>query len=138
MKWCQPHWDILRDGIKARGMWRFVPQSGEEVCENTVLELQGHGATFDPLSGAMWQLTNQVMENIGKSEGPSAVLSAFGDPDWCPMCEVQKSYEWWDDPERNAEQKSRPEWALDAQGWIDRKLDSALTYVNQQGWKLDG
>jgi hypothetical protein len=137
MKWCQAHWDALREGVKARRMWRFVPQSGEEAFDNTVLELQGHGSTFDPLSGAMWQLTNQVMENIGKSEGPGGVVAAFGDPQWCPMCEVQASYDWWDDPTKNTDRSPRPDYALNAQGWIDGKLDGAAEYVKQQGWKLD-
>lgn len=136
MKWCQPHWDALRDGVKARKMWRFVPETGEEALENTVLELQGAGVTFDPLSGAMWQLTNQVLENYARSGHPNAI-AMFGAPDWCPMCDVQSSFEWWDDPARNTEGKPKPPNALDAQGWIDGKLDGALDYVKKQGWKLD-
>jgi hypothetical protein len=137
MKWCQKHWDALRDGVKARRMWRFVPESGEEAMDNVVLELGGHGSTFDPLMGSMWQLTHKIVENIGRSQGPGAALAAFGDGDWCPMCEVQQSYEWWDKPELNTDGAERPPQARDAQGWIDGKLDGALSYVRSQGWKLD-
>lgn len=137
MKWCQHHWDMLRDGIKARRMWHFVPESGQEAAENIVLELEGHGTAFDPLMGAMWQLTERVLENIKDSSGPLEALGAFGDPEWCPMCTVQKSYDWFDDPEQNKEGLKRGEHHLDAQEWIGLKLDSAVTYVKQQGWKFD-
>ena len=31
-KWCQPHWDSLREAIFARGMKHLVPQDGEAAA----------------------------------------------------------------------------------------------------------
>lgn len=134
MKFCQKHWDALIEGVKVRKMWRFVPQSGVEVFENAVLELQGHGSGFDPLSGAMWQLAGEVTDNVAKSQSPGAAIACMGDPIWCPMCAIQ---EWWDNPALNTTGMKRPENAGDAQAWIDRKLDAALRYAREQGYKLD-
>lgn len=137
MQWCTKHWEALKDGVKARKLWRFVPESGHELFENAQLELKGYGGPFDPLTGSMWQLTEHVMSNINKSQGPAAAFSAFGDPHWCPMCTVQESYEvFLKTPE--AETRDYKSRALDAQGWIDRKLDQALEHAKHCGMKLDG
>lgn len=129
MKFCEKHWEALRQGVQDRGMWHLVPKSGEAVIDNMAQELQGGEEVFDPLMGAHWRIANRVLESIGKNSGPEAALSALGDPDWCPLCAVQSSYDWWDGPEAT---EPRPAHAADAQGWIDRALDGALSYAREQ------
>lgn len=126
MKFCQPHWVALGEGVKARGMWHLVPQTAEEAAANLQREVDGGVETFDPLMGAHWRIANRVLDNIAKTQGPGAALAAVGDPDFCPLCAVQISYESYGDG-------PRPPWALDAQGWIDVTLDGALNYAREQG-----
>lgn len=132
MRYCQAHWDALRAGVKARGLWKFVPQSGDEAAANMYLELKGQGETFDPLMGAHWRIANSVTRNIANSQGPLAAIQAIGDPDWCPLCEIQRSYDCWSNPEYIASHGVRPPEARDAQGWIDGVLDGALDYARSQ------
>jgi hypothetical protein len=134
MKWCQKHWDALRDGVKARGLEQFGAQDGREALENEVLALKGAGSAFDPLMGSHWQLRSEVLDNVAKSQGPGAALSCLGAPDWCPMCAIQESFDWWDDPAKNTIGSQRPPNAGDAQAWIDRKLDAAARYAAEQGF----
>ena len=111
----------------------LVAGSGEEAAANMLLEIKGQGETFDPLMGAHWRITNRVISNIRDTHGPHAALSAMGDPEFCPLCAVQSSFDWWDDPAKNVDGKPRPDHAADAQGWIDGTLDSALAYAREQG-----
>ena len=126
MKFCTAHWEALKEGVRSRGMWHLVAQSGEDAAANMAQELQGGEEVFDPLMGAHWRIANRVLQNLAKSQGPEAALGAVGDPDFCPLCAVQQSYESYGEAHR-------PPAALDAQGWVDTTLDSALTYAREQG-----
>jgi hypothetical protein len=136
MKFCQPHWDAMREAVKKRGLWKFVAE-GREAFDNTVLALKGHGEPFDPLMGSMWKIAGQVGQNVERSQGPLAALQCMGDPNWCPLCQIQESFENLMDGGkaareefmRNAPKGSKP---LDAQGWIDATMDGALEYAREQ------
>lgn len=145
MKFCDAHWEALREGVKNRRMWRFVPVSGEEAAERMVAELEGKVQNeekhFDPLMGSMFQISTAVGKNIERSSGPLAALQCVGDPEWCPLCTVQQSFDvikanpgGWEEFKKHAPPGSFP---LDAQGWIDQTLDQAVKYVREQGWELD-
>jgi hypothetical protein len=132
VRYCQCHWDALRAAVDVRGLGHLVAQSGDEALANTALELKGAGETFDPLMGAHWRIANRVIENLGRTQGPDAAISAIGDPEWCPLCAVQASFDWWEDRSKNTSGDPRPAHALDAQGWVDATLDSALAYAREQ------
>lgn len=126
MRYCETHWQALRDGVELRGMTHLVAADGEQAAENMVAELEGE-ERFDPLMGSHWIIARRVLKNIASSSaGASAALSFFGDPEWCPLCTVQQSYDLYGD-------RPRPPEALDAQGWIDMSLDGALEYARREG-----
>lgn len=145
MRMCEHHWDLLKEGVKNRRMWHFVPTSGEEATERMKAELEqtvkDPEKHFDPLTGSMFNIATSVGKNIERSEDPLAALQAVGDPNWCPLCTVQQSYDRLHSDPAGLEEFKRtaPPGAipLDAQGWIDRTLDGALEYVKDQGWELD-
>lgn len=90
MKFCQPHWDKLREAIKARGMWHLVAKSGEAAVERMKAELQ-HGAaasddTWDPLMNCHWMILGRSLELGG------LYLMGRDDAgnDYCPVCEAVK------------------------------------------------
>lgn len=135
MKFCEQHWADLRKGVVDRGMWHLVAKSGQEAAAAVVRELQGQPepADWDPLMAAHWALAGRVMDAIGHSQGPAAALGAMADPDWCPMCSIQASFDVWDRPEHIAKNGPRPENARDAAAWIDSCLDAMLKHAREKG-----
>lgn len=81
MKFCQAHWDQLRDAIKTRGIWPLVARNGMEAAERFVEELEGKAsdASWDPLMAAHWAIGGRATEILG--------LYIFG-TEVCPVCEV--------------------------------------------------
>lgn len=133
MRMCQPHWETLIRGVKDRGMWSLVHQSGEAAMEAEVRSLQGtrQPGDWDPLMAANWAIFGRFMDAVGRSQGPGAALGAMAQ-DICPLCEIQKSYDLWDQPEQVAKHGPRPANARDAQGWADSCLDAMLDYAREQ------
>ncbi|MFN3387483.1 MAG: hypothetical protein ACK40O_01015 [Allosphingosinicella sp.] len=131
MKYCQEHWDALVAAVQARGMWHLVAQGGEAAAEAMVRELEGRAAPgdWDPLMSAHWAIAGRVGDNLANSQGPGAALAAIGDPNWCPLCAVQQSFDWWEAPGRGP----RPPGARDAQGWIDGCMDAMLEHARKLG-----
>lgn len=125
MRYCLDHWNVLRAGVDARGMSHLVAQGGEAAVEALQRNLNGEStaADWDPLMAAHWGIARRVLDRMGPNG-----IAAFGDPDWCPLCEIQQSYQWWDAPGR----PPRPAEALDAQGWANSCLDSMLAYAREQ------
>ncbi len=81
MKFCEPHWQELKDAIRARGLWHLVASSSEAAFERAKAELGGKGtlATYDPLMAAHWAICSRAIELGGLYllEGP-----------YCPLCEL--------------------------------------------------
>jgi hypothetical protein len=127
VKWCRDHWDAIRKAVADRGMEHLAAPSAEQAHADFAAQLEGEEERFDPVMGSMWRLTHRVLENVSISQGPAAVLSAFGDPDWCPMCAVQQSYEEY------LRSGQKVDGALDAQGWITNTVDSALAHARESG-----
>lgn len=106
-KWCQPHWDQLREAVRVRGLDKFGAQNAEEAHRDMVDQAQGEETQFDPLMGSFWRLSNAVLETAG--------LRAVGQ---CPMCILRD--------------ESDPELKL-VDDWIDGVTDSAHQYAVEQG-----
>ena len=119
MKFCQPHWDTLRDAIKARGLYALVAESGQQAADNIVSEL-AHGPTidnFDPLMSAMWAIVSNLSVN-----NPSVLFM-----DDCPLCFANREH---------AERCQDPdclEGATYYDRWIDRAADDQV-----DAWKARG
>jgi hypothetical protein len=128
VKFCQPHWEAMRAAVDARGMSHLVARDGHEAIENEVLRLRGDTSpqTWDPLMAAHWAIAERVINRIGHSQGPAAALSALGGEDFCPLCEVQKSFDSWDPAKR-------PPEAHDAQGWVDDCMDAMRKHAVAKG-----
>ena len=95
MKLCQDHWHELKNAIRQRGMWKFVPPDGPLKANRATHYLDARTAPlrFDPLTMASMLISHQA-------------LTAFGDylktRNYCPLCEVEQnlgtgiSMEWID------------------------------------------
>lgn len=133
-KWCQAHWDMLREEVNAQGMGDMVSANGEIAAMRTVSELKGEADTkemFDPLMRAFWMIENRLLEGLG-----AAVLH----PDFgCPLCRIRESRT--DDgvckcPNPGCPNRT-PGSVPDPETWI-KGPDSAVTslkqYVEKMGW----
>jgi hypothetical protein len=98
-KWCQPHWDTLREAIFAKGMKKLVPTSGQAAIEmlqdelrvGTNRDVEG----FDPLMRAYWAIS-------------SIILKQGGNPFDCPLCQLQQHEKNCKDP--SCKQTGVNEW----------------------------
>ena len=81
MKFCQPHWEKLREAIKARGLWQLVASSGKEVVDR--LKKDG----FDPLMAAHNMIVGRTLDVAGL--GP--MTSRPDGSEWCPLCYLQQN-----------------------------------------------
>jgi len=84
MKFCQPHWNELRQAIKSHGVWDLVATSGEEAMSQVVDELKGVEKTlerYDPLMAAHNMITGRAIQC-----GGLYLLTG----DYCPLCELAK------------------------------------------------
>lgn len=92
MKFCQAHWDRLREAIDARGLGSLVPESGEEAARRLVRDTNEGTSidTFDPLMGAHNAIWSRAMSEIrDKYQQNPLMLMADPDehPEWaCPVC----------------------------------------------------
>lgn len=92
MKFCQPHWDALREAIEARGLAALVADGGEAAAKNLASELTD-GSTldnFDPLMSAHFAIWNNAMSLATEryQADPMALMMNHPDhPEWeCPIC----------------------------------------------------
>ncbi len=83
MRFCQPHWEQLKDAIRERGLFHLVADSGEAAVERLAEEAKGEAtiATYDPLMDAHNMMVVRAIECGGLS-----VLRG----DTCPLCEANR------------------------------------------------
>lgn len=114
MRFCQEHWDPLREAIDERGLMGFVPDNGEQAMKQMVDEMETGTTTvdnFDPLMGAHWAIATNAMKILGEQGGPQAVMYLMAGPDvpedpvkgydgyegrtWprCPLCYLNLAHE---------------------------------------------
>lgn len=120
MKFCLPHWDKLREAVRARGLWPLVPTSGQQAGAMLADQLEARATSkgnFDPLMACHNMIWQRALEMIG--------LSLMADnedgSERCPICFIKAEHDRrgdcrgcaWDDPA-----------AVDAY-WIDGPADAA-------------
>lgn len=93
MKFCQPHWDQLRQKVDARGLTSLIADTGEQAAKNIVRELEEGERTidtFDPLMGAHNAIWGNAMRIAQETYQSSPLAMLAGDPqhpEWeCPVC----------------------------------------------------
>jgi hypothetical protein len=101
MKFCQSHWDALREEINKRGLEQFVARSGKEMAaraeealragtpmvdldHNTITELG------DPLMDAHNMIVGNTMQLLKSAGAPAMWLFTVNEDgsDKCPLCVV--------------------------------------------------
>ena len=71
MKFCQDHWDRLRQRIDDRGLSHLIAADGQKAVSMMTSQLQERRTTrenYDPLMGAHFAILNNAMctlENVG-------------------------------------------------------------------------
>lgn len=111
MRFCQAHWDALREKIDEKGLSSLVSESGEEIARRTVRELEEGEHTidnYDPLMAAHWAIANNVMGIIADAGMNPLYLLSGGPEDpvegydkkylgrtWprCPLCYINLAHE---------------------------------------------
>lgn len=84
MKFCEAHWDRLREAIKARGLDGLVAKDGYEAAAKTKAELEGgpSKSSFDPLLGAH----NAILSNTLRVAGLVILGADEKGEHYCPIC----------------------------------------------------
>lgn len=123
MKFCQPHWDRLKDAIESRGLGHLIAANGRDAHARAVAELKGENdlSDYDPLMSAHWQIVREVQDWLAYSGGNPLSLY-FGDV--CPICEALKTYPPIPAGHRYASNESY---------FIDGPADAALAFCQQSG-----
>jgi hypothetical protein len=117
MRFCQPHWDQLRDAIAKRGLAHLVARHGAELVER--LERQSEDGvvtkdTYDPLMDAHNMIVARVFERAPH------ILTG----DFCPVCEAITGLARW-----QAASRERVE-----DHFINGPANAVLRYCEDQGF----
>lgn len=95
MKFCQEHWQQLRQKIDDRGLAHLVPKNGAVATQQMQSQLRERAVTkenFDPLMGAHWAIASnamQVLQRAGVDPLYLMMEPAPGRTD-CPLCELNR------------------------------------------------
>lgn len=101
MRFCQEHWDALRQAIDARGLGDLVAPDGEVAMAQLVDQLRrgerGEEETvtavnYDPLMSAHWAIVNNLAE-VARTHGGSEAALFIMVGDCCPLCFANEQYE---------------------------------------------
>jgi hypothetical protein len=92
MKFCEPHWQSLREAVEATGLGALVAESGQQAARNLASEAT-EGPTFDnfdPLMTAHNAILSGAMSLIKERYNQNALMVMADDeehPEWaCPIC----------------------------------------------------
>lgn len=90
MRFCQPHWDSLREKVDKRGLTPLVADDGREAAHRFQRELSGERSvdTFDPLMGAHNVIASNAMQFAADAGvDPRQMFDAEAPDDvQCPVC----------------------------------------------------
>lgn len=111
MKFCDKHWEQLRQAIKDKGMWSLVSKSEGEAVQEIVNELHGRVHKYDPLMTAHTAIVAAALK-----DGGLYLLSTDEDGKaYCPLCEGDKQSEGL------------------STDWINGSTDDCLAYCKNHG-----
>ena len=100
-KWCQPHWDRLRNRLIERGMGDYIAKGGKAAGMQMVNELDGKAIDacgFDPLIRAWSMINLNAMErNFPIYECPVCVVAKHKTKCIEKKCGWPKWEEWMDE-----------------------------------------
>ena len=119
MQFCHPHWDMLCDAIKDRGLSALVAESGQQAASNFASELSDGPSVdnFDPLMGAHWAIIGNLSTN-----NPGVLFM-----DGCPLCYANR------DHAQRCKDPSCTGGATYYDSWIGRAADDQVA-----AWKSRG
>lgn len=120
MKFCQSHWDQLRNGLKDRGMFHLVAKSGQELFNRFKKEENNQTTVPDPLMEAHNMIIQRSLQYM-----PHIIMNNEHDPEghFCALCEAVKYM------------PLHPETKLPCdQSWIITLLDYLKTEYTKEGW----
>ena len=73
---CKPHWDELREAIRARGIYDMVSANGPELAERL------QAGKFDPLMSAHMAIVTNAMQVVGLD----IMANNEDGSERCPLC----------------------------------------------------
>ena len=119
MKFCEAHWDRLREAIKVRGLEGLVSKDGQEAAAKMVVELEEGSSktTFDPLLGAH----NAILSNTLRIAGLVILGADEKGEHYCPICYLTQNCAC------GLGEK------CDFFGWIDRAADDVRDHAVSLG-----
>lgn len=112
MKFCQKHWEDLKQAIKDKGMWDLVAIDGHAALYMMKQELEGSetDSTYDPLMAAHNMISAKALEYGG-------LYLMTGD--YCPLCELISHAPGGSDGEATCRE------------WIKGSTDACLAYCQE-------
>jgi hypothetical protein len=132
MKFCQKHWDTLRQKIADRGLDHLVAQGGPMATAQMADQIKTREVTrdnFDPLMAAHWAIVGNAMEMLSRAGIDPLYLLGDGRsaPDGrndCPLCELNYLHKTGcTDPRCVLDKEAGYDWMLDRAA--DDSLDQA-------------
>lgn len=120
MKFCQSHWDKLRDAIKSKNMFHLVSNSGEELATRMKKQSAGQAVVPDPLMEAH----NMILErSISLMPHIIGINEEAEDKHFCPLCEALKHL------------PPHPETKLPCdESWISTLTEYLQIEYTKEGW----
>ena len=131
MKFCQNHWDMLRENIKKEGIYDWVAQSGETAVAMMTDELARGEHTpvnYDPLMNCHNMIFGRTLEMVGAY----ALSEEFG----CPICffnskRTEDGRCLCDDPNCHAKE---PGTIPPFETWLEETPKACKEYMQEKGW----
>lgn len=145
MKFCESHWQKLRNAIEARGLTPFIAKDGTVAAAQMAKQVEEQRSgkhTFDPLMQAHWAVAGNVMDYIGATGNNPLYLMTSGPEDpvvghagyegrtWsrCPLCYINLAHEIsCTDPKCQLDKQAGYDWM------VDRAAEDSLASAREFG-----
>lgn len=89
MKFCETHWNRLREVINQKGMGHLVSKSTEELNDRMLKQNKNNLTFIDPLITSMLTINKAALD-----QGGLYLMSTKPDgTHYCPLCEGEKQLE---------------------------------------------
>lgn len=94
MRFCEEHWDALRERISARGLDHLVAADAPVAARQMKDQVESGEVSlrnFDPLMAAHWAIVNNAMDTISRAGGNALYLMSGDETPEDPVDEAQLS-----------------------------------------------